>query len=210
MGHQAFHGLPIEPQRASLPAIEAVEEVLHEERDILSPLTKRRDGKGDDVQPIKDVFAESALAHQRFEVLVRGRHHSRVHRDRLTGSHGAYFTILERAKQLHLEGGAHLADLVEKHRPALRLFEQPLLADAGPGEGALDVTKVLRLQEVFGECATLQRAQGSLSSAAGPVNRPRNELLAGAALSEDQSSGVRGSKSRDDVEDPPPGGGPDD
>ena len=65
--------------------------------------------------------------------------------------------LLERAQELGLHPGRHLADLVEEERPARGLQEEPSPRLAGVGEGALHVTEKLALEELLGHRRAVDR-----------------------------------------------------
>src|SRR6185437_11969643 len=62
---------------------------------------------------------------------------------------------LQHAQQLHLHGGAHVADLIEKQRAAFGDLEAAFAGRDGAGEGALLVTEELRLEELGGNGAAV-------------------------------------------------------
>jgi hypothetical protein len=66
----------------------------------------------------------------------------------LRGADGDESALLEDAEELDLEGGAHLADLVEEERAAVGEVEEAGLVGRGAGEGAADVPEELALEQV--------------------------------------------------------------
>src|SRR4030095_15938859 len=68
---------------------------------------------------------------------------------------GADLVLLEDAEQLRLQGGAHVADLVEEDRAAVGLREQPRRIGDRPGEAAAQVAEQLALEERVGERAAV-------------------------------------------------------
>jgi len=62
------------------------EEMLRQKRDVLRALAQVRQPQADDVQPVVEVLAESALPHALLEVLVRGRDHPDVDLDLLVAA----------------------------------------------------------------------------------------------------------------------------
>jgi hypothetical protein len=53
-----------------------VQEVAHQQRDVVAALAQRRQVDGEDIEPVEQVFAEAALAHGLAQVDVGGRHHA--------------------------------------------------------------------------------------------------------------------------------------
>ena len=86
--------------------------------------------------------------------------------------------------------------------PAVRHGEAPLAVADGVGEGALDVAEELGFEQLLGDCAAVDRDQHPLGTTAVVVERPGDELLAGAALSRDQHRAVGVRHLLDDGEHP--------
>src|ERR1019366_8048179 len=108
--------------------------------------------------------------------------------------------LLERAHKLHLHRDRGLADLVEKKRPALRLVEETLLLLHGAGERAALVAEKLRLEEVLGHGAAVDRDEGVGRAGRGPVDRAGHELFSGARVARDEDGRRRPADARDEVE----------
>ena len=81
-----------------------------------------------------------------------------------------------------------ISDLVEKQRPVVGQFElSKLLPDRFPGEGApFSWPNSVLSTSSRGIAARLTATNGALGCADSPVNQTRQQLLAGAALTEDQ------------------------
>ena len=76
----------------------AVDEVMHQGRDIFSSLPERRDHDGKDIEAEPEVFAKSPRGDHLLEISMRGRYNTDVHR------YGTLF--LPRARFLSFEGHA--------------------------------------------------------------------------------------------------------
>src|SRR5439155_5532883 len=94
--------------------------------------------------------------------------------------------FLERPQDLRLQRERQLADLVEKQRPPMRQLELAGLSRRGAGKGALLVSEEFRLQQRFRNRGAVNRHKGSVGAWAERVQRPREELLAGAAFALEQ------------------------
>ncbi len=94
--------------------------------------------------------------------------------------------LLQRAQQLGLQIDRQLADFVQKHGAALGDRQQPVLGFIGAGEGALDVAEQLALDQGRNQRAAVHRNKRLVAVRPGVVNRARHQLLAGAALAQDQ------------------------
>ena len=93
---------------------------------------------------------------------------------------------LEHAQQLHLAVGLHLADLVEEERAAVGQLDEPGLGADRAGERALLVAEQLGLEHLARQGAAVDRHEGPLGARRALVDGARHQLLAGAALAEDQ------------------------
>ena len=125
--------------------------MLGDERDVLAPLAQRRQVDRNDVDPIEQVFAKTAVGNPLRQILVGRRDHPDVGFHFLEAADAPEFPLLEHAQELHLHHAAHLPDLVQEYRPALRDLDEPLLVRLGAGEGAAHVAKQLRFQQRLGQ-----------------------------------------------------------
>ena len=101
-----------------------------------------------------------------------------------------HLAFLQHAQQLDLQRRRHLADLVEKHRAGVRGLKHALRIGDRAGERALDVAEQLGLEQRFGQRAAVDGHERPARAVAVLMNRARDQLLAGAALADDQHRGV--------------------
>src|SRR5205085_3113460 len=123
------------------------------------------------------------------EVLVRRREDAHVDVDDVLAADARDLAALERAEHLRLRHEIHVADLVEEERAAVRLLEEAAALALRAGERALLVTEELALDELARDRRAVHLHERLLLARAEPVDRPRDELLAGAALSRDEHAG---------------------
>src|SRR5205807_6042009 len=99
-----------------LPALaaEAIDEVLHEERNVVAPLLERRERDLEDVETEEEVFAEAARLDLFLEVAVGGADHANVDVDLALAPEPAEPLVLEDAEELGLQLDGQVADLVEE------------------------------------------------------------------------------------------------
>src|SRR5262249_29735380 len=98
----------------------------------------------------------------------------------------AELAALEHAKELGLRGGVHRADLIEEQGAAIGELEQAALELAGAGERAAVMAEKLILDDVGAERGAVQRHEKVLAPGAMRVERSGDQLLAGAALAEEE------------------------
>ena len=191
IGHEARHRRHRDARDASpLRRVEARDEPLDEERDVLGPAPERRQGQPDDVQAEVEVLAEAPVHHLRREVAVGRGEDPDVGLHRLDGAERRVLPLLKHPQKLDLYGRRQLADLVEEERPSLREGETAGLVLLGVGEGAADVAEQLRLDEGVRDGAAVDRDEGFARARPEVVDRPRDELLSRAGLPFDQDGRV--------------------
>src|SRR5437867_2030926 len=167
-----------------------VEERAHEDGHVLAALAQRGHRDGDGVDAEVEVLAEPAVLHRLIGIAVRRREQAEVHGDGLGAADAPHHALLEHAQQLGLEVGRHLGDLVEQERALVRLLEQPHLLHRRARERALGVAEELRLDEILGQRRAVDLDERPLAAARALVQGVGDQLLAGAALAEDQHVGV--------------------
>ena len=94
--------------------------------------------------------------------------------------------LLDRAQQLRLQVEPQVADLVEEQRAAGRQLELAELLLVRAGERAALVAEERALDELVRDRRHVDRDERRVAAARLPVQQPREQLLAGPALAEDQ------------------------
>jgi hypothetical protein len=110
------------------------------------------------------------------------------------GADAMNVAVLEEAQEQRLHAQAHLADLVEEDRAAVRLLEEPRLVAIGAGEAAAHVTEQLRFEQRVRHAGAIDRHERTRAARAVVVHQARDHFLADAALSgqENLRVGTRG------------------
>ena len=159
----------------------------------MSSRRSRSDGSsiGIDVQPIVEVLAEAALGHLLGQVAVGGRDDAHVHPRRPLGADRVDLALLQRAQQLDLHVERQLADLVEEQDAAVRLLELAQVLVGGAGEAALLVAEQDGLDQVLRDGAAVDGDERLARAVRAAVHGARDQLLAGAALAEQQDRDLR-------------------
>ena len=75
----------------------------------------------------------------------------------LVASNARDFAVFENAKQFRLHGRRHVADLIEKNRAMIGVFEDAFTIRDRIGERALDVAEKLPFEKALIECSAVQR-----------------------------------------------------
>jgi hypothetical protein len=115
---------------------------------------------------------------------------TRIDLARAVRAHGPDDPVLQHAQQLGLKLHWHLADLVEEDRSAIGRAEQSVPRPRGTGESAALVAEHLRLQQLMRNRRAVDRHEGAPAPCRQVVDRPRDDLLAGAALARDQNGRI--------------------
>ena len=85
----------------------------------------------------------------------------------------------------------HISDFIQKDRASVGLLElSGFAAFSCAGERTAFIAEELRLEEILGDCAAVDRNKGLVFAAAGKVNGFCHDLFAGAGLSGDQDGKV--------------------
>jgi Aldo/keto reductase family len=106
---------------------ELLDEGLGQHEHVAPAGAQRRHDDPDDVDAKIEILAEALLRDGRVEIAVRGGDDPDVEGDLSIPADGSHLALLQRPQQLGLHAERHVADLVEKQRPARGLSEQ-----AGP------------------------------------------------------------------------------
>jgi len=164
--------------------------VGRQHRDVLPALPQRGDPDGDHVQPEVQVGPEPPLGDLLLEVLVGGGDDPHVHGDRLVPAHRGDRLLLEHPEQLHLQVGAHLADLVQEDGPVVGRLELSRPGCVRPRERPLDMAEQLALQELRGDGRAVDGDEHPVRARGKVMDGPGHELLPRAAFPGDQHRGV--------------------
>ena len=176
----------------ALVGAELLEEVLHQERDVLLALAQRRQLHRDDVQPVEQILAEQPVRHHASEVVVGRGDDAHIDLGRMRIAHALELALLQDPQQLHLQPRAHRADLVEKERALVRLFEPSQPVGDGARERAADMAEQLGLEQRLGDRAAVERHEPVHPARAVVVDGARDDFLSRSGLTGDEERAVRG------------------
>ena len=131
------------------------------------------------VEPEEQILAEGALLDGEAQVLVGRRDDADIALDRRPTADGRVFALLQDAQEAGLRLHRHVADFVEKQRPAFGLLEAANRPRGGAGEGALLMPEQFAFDEVARDRGHVDRDEWAALALAVIVQRPRDQLLAG-------------------------------
>ncbi|EAU66790.1 hypothetical protein STIAU_1021 [Stigmatella aurantiaca DW4/3-1] len=170
--------------------VDALQQVVHQQGDVLAPLPQRGDLEGDDLEALVKVLAEAARGHLLREGAVGGGDDARTQLDALDAAHALELALLEHAQELGLEHQRHVADLVQEDGAVLGQLELALLGAGGAGERALLVAEQLALQQRVHDGRAVDADEGLGLVIGVVVDDTGEQLLARAALPVDEHRGV--------------------
>ncbi len=114
-----------------------LDEMAHEQRDVLAPLGQRRNAQRHDGQAVEQVLAERALGDLALKVAAGGGNDAHVDGDAVGAADALEGLVDEDAQDLVLRLARHVADFVEVERAAVGLLQRAdLAAGAVDGLGA--------------------------------------------------------------------------
>ena len=187
ISHEDVHHLP--GNILNLPAElfpESLQEVLDQERNVFSSLTKRRHDHLHHIEPVVEVFPKLTQPDLLEQILVGRRNDPDIDANGrgIPDPFELFFLQDPEQAQLHLR--RDVADLVQKYGALSRPLESPDLIPRSPGEGPFHVSEEFTFQEVFGECPAVHLDKGLQTSFPAVMQGIGNEFLARPALSDNE------------------------
>ncbi len=164
----------------------ALEKHRDQSREIALALAQRRDVDLDDREPIVQIAAKAAARDLGEHVAMGRRDDADVELLGLAATERDHLARLEHAQELGLETDRQITDLVEEQRAAIRRGERTDALGRRTGERALGVTEQVALDQRLGARAAVERDERPGLPRRVIVDAARHQLLAGAALAEEQ------------------------
>ena len=159
-----------------------LEEVLREDRNLLAALAQRRQVDRHDVEPEEQILAELSFGDGLLDIAVGGRNDAYVDAHVVLAAEARELAVLEHLQQLGLQRKAHVSDLVEEHRAVVGELELARLVLDRAGERAALEPEQLRLEQLGGQRGAIHLDERPVAAERGGIERPRDKLLADAAL----------------------------
>ena len=163
---------------------------MSEYEHIAAPAAQRRQRNVNHVDPEKKVLAKGSVGHGVFDVAVRGRDDSNIHRRLAVCTDGADLPLLQSTKELGLQAQRHAADFVQEERSTVSFHEQTPPRGAGIRERTLGVSEQFTFEETFGNAGAVDRNERLLISAAAAMQGMGNKLLSGSRFPGDKHGGL--------------------
>ena len=129
------------------------EEALRQHRDVHLPLVQRGKADGEGIDPVVEILAKPAVAHELLERAVGRRDQTEVDGDRLVAAEPLESPLFEHAQQLGLCDQRGIRDLVEEQGALVGDLEAAGFAIVGAGERPFFVAEDFRLEQRIGQRA---------------------------------------------------------
>ncbi len=163
-----------------------LDKMSNEGRDCLAPLAQRRNHDGGGVEPVVEVVAELPRLDHRAQVAIGRRDQPNINRVGARRADRLDLVGLDRAQQLGLEAQRQLADFVQEQGAAVGRAEIAKRILARVGESAAHMAEELRLGQRLDQVGAIEGHERAARDRAQRMQRPRDELLAGAGFAVNQ------------------------
>src|SRR5260370_17609828 len=118
----------------------AIDKIFHQQRNIISSFSKRRNSNRKNLEPIKQITTEGPAGHGCVQVTIRGGDDANVDLDGLCASHPLEFPFLKDSQERNLSVGSQFADFVQENRSAVGQFKAPQPALRGSRHSSLFIS----------------------------------------------------------------------
>ncbi len=172
-------------ERFGFPSVElrdTLRKMSDQYRYIALAIPQRRQHDREHVDAMVQVLPELPLRHQLFQIAMSRHYHAHVHAHWSRSANALHLALFQNPQQLGLHDGRHVADLIQKQRPAMRLLELPAVTRRCPSERSLLVPEQLALDQLARHRRAVQRDERFFAPRAAVVNRTRDQFLARSRL----------------------------
>src|ERR1700722_18457941 len=119
----------------------AINKIFHQQRNIISAFSKRRNFNRENLEPIKQIATEGPSGYRCVQVTIGGGDDTNVDLDRLGTSDPLEFPFLQDSQERDLSVRGQFANFVQEKRPAVGQFKAAEPALSGSCESPLLVAK---------------------------------------------------------------------
>jgi len=191
IGQQYFHGLGRDGFDVfSHSFVELPDEVLDEQRDVISAITKTWKLNPNYIEAIVEILTKFSLADHSMEVPMGRRDDPDVRSEALGGAEGLVFSVFQHPKQLALYFQREISDLVQEERSPFGQSEPPWFVAFGVCEGSSCVAEQFAFKEGIRNSAAIDRDVRTVPSGAEVVDGQSQKLFPCAAFSLNEDGGI--------------------
>ena len=166
------------------------QEELGQRDNLVPPFAQGRHADIDDLQPVVQILAELSRPNHLPEVTVGGGNHAHVDGDRAIAAEAREFAVLQHVKELGLQRGRHLPDLIEHDRALMGEFELAHPEQLRPGKSAALVAEQFAFEQVSRQRGAVHLDEGLGAPGRPPMELARNHFLANPRLAGNQHADV--------------------
>ena len=158
----------------------------------MSVRRSRRAGKFDrqNIQPVIEIFAKAFFLDHVEQVAVGRGDDADIDVDLTDAADAADLFFLQGTQDFCLQRNVKFADLVQKQRAVVGDLKQAFFVRNGSGERAFFVAEQLGFEQVFVDRGTVYGLKYLARTQAVGVDRPRDQLFAGAAFAADEDGRI--------------------
>ena len=158
----------------------------------MSEVLARSGGRvmGKTLQAVVEIAAKLPGFDHLGKVAIGGGDKTNIHRNRSSPAQPLYLLLLQGTQELGLQFQRQVSDLVQEQRAHMSQFQSSDALRDRPGEGAFLMAKELALQQAERNGRAIQLHKGPVTSRTDCMNRPRDQLLTGPGLTQDQHGRV--------------------
>src|ERR1700730_1427426 len=166
--------VPVHPARITLGKI------THQRGNVFGALPQRGNGKGKNIQAVKEIAAEFPVLDHAGKVAVRGGHQPNVDTSSTRATESFKFLLLQNAQELRLKLGRNVCDLIEKERTLVRQLKSPELLSDSTGKGASFVSEELGFEQSGGNGGAIDLHERTVAARTEIVKGPGDQLFTSA------------------------------
>src|SRR5262245_51429005 len=122
-------------------------EILHQQRYVVSSLTQRRHFEWNYIEPIEQITAERARANCCLQISIGGCNYSYVCLNGLIAADSLKFTLLQHAQERNSSFHREFTDLIQEDRPSISQFEAAQSSLQRSGKGSFLMTEQFRCDQ---------------------------------------------------------------
>jgi hypothetical protein len=164
--------------------------VLHEKRNVLSPLSERGDENGHNVDAIVEIRTEEPARHKILEVNLCRGNQTNVYRDGNGSADAHHLPRLQHAEEFRLQRRGEIIDIVEKYGARVREFEEALLVVRGAGERPAFVPEELAFEQIVWERRQADLHKGGMRARTEPMQILGKQLLPDPGFADEEHRAI--------------------
>src|SRR5215831_7844716 len=133
------------------------QEMVHEQRNIVRSLAERRHPDRYDSKTVVKIVAERAVSDHLLQIAIRGRNHADIDLDWTGLSNLVDLAFLQDAQDFDLQKDRQLTNLIEENGAPVSCLKLASLVGYRSGKRPATMAEELGLEEMFGNCAAINR-----------------------------------------------------